>query len=305
MDAQERAQALSRVIAFINDKGGVGKTSLTANLAGHLAHAGYRVLVIDLNRQANLADDLGYRENPDVDDDGAGLLTAISKGSPLEPVSGVRPGLDVVPGGVELGTLTPLLTARLMEQGRPAYAALGNCIAPIADRYDFIFVDSPPENIVLADLALSAARWIVMPTRTDKGGLVGMKLVAKRFLLAKEINPRLGLLGAVLFATGSGATLIQRRARDRVAEAFGGSSPMFTRTIRAAELVAEQARDSGRLAYELDSDESTKRQMAALKRGKTEPAKPAKPLTVTSVAGDYAALTAEMLTVLARAEAAA
>src|ERR1700750_3267963 len=58
---EERDFALGRVIAIVNDKGGVGKTSIAANLAGQFAAAGYRCLLIDLNRQANLTDDLGYR----------------------------------------------------------------------------------------------------------------------------------------------------------------------------------------------------------------------------------------------------
>jgi len=78
--------ALTRTIAMVNDKGGVGKTSLVANLAGQFAAAGYRCLLVDLNRQANLADDLGFRDGP-IDDHGAGLLMSIVAGSPLRPGS--------------------------------------------------------------------------------------------------------------------------------------------------------------------------------------------------------------------------
>ena len=74
---QERDFALGRVIAIVNDKGGVGKTSIAANLAGQFAGADYRCLLIDLNRQANLADDLGYRGS-DADDQGAGCWAASS-----------------------------------------------------------------------------------------------------------------------------------------------------------------------------------------------------------------------------------
>ena len=57
----DRDEALARVMAIVNDKGGVGKTSIAANMAGQMAAAGFSVLLIDLNRQANLSDDLGFR----------------------------------------------------------------------------------------------------------------------------------------------------------------------------------------------------------------------------------------------------
>src|SRR4051812_16738895 len=197
MSQAELAQQLDRVIALINDKGGVGKTSLAANVAGQAAAAGYRVLAIDLNRQANLADDLGYRGKPGVDDAGMGLLSALTTEAPLRPVT-VRPNLDVVPGGVRLTDLTPLIVSRFSHAGRKAFLALAHALAPLAAGYDMIVIDSPPENTTLADLALGATRWVIMPTRSDKGGLVGMQLVAERFQLAHEINPLLRLMGVVL-----------------------------------------------------------------------------------------------------------
>lgn len=105
--ARQRTTALSRVIAMVNDKGGVGKTSLVANLAGQLVAFGYRCLLLHLNRQANPADDLGYRDD-ERDDQGASLLISAIVGTALEPVTDVRPGLDVVPGGPCLAVLVPL-----------------------------------------------------------------------------------------------------------------------------------------------------------------------------------------------------
>ena len=106
-----REDALSRTIALVNDKGGVGKTTLAVNLAGQLAAADFTCLLVDLNRQANLADDLGFRDGP-ADDRGAGLLVSVVAGTPLRPVEGVRPGLDVVAGGARLVDLADRLRAR-------------------------------------------------------------------------------------------------------------------------------------------------------------------------------------------------
>src|SRR5690606_31484991 len=87
---------LDNTVAVVNSKGGVGKTSIVANVAATAALGGWRTLAIDLDPQGNLARDLGYR---DRSDDGCGLLEAVMTASPVRPLTGVRPGLDVVAGG--------------------------------------------------------------------------------------------------------------------------------------------------------------------------------------------------------------
>lgn len=299
--ATARQTTLRRVVALVNDKGGVGKTTLAANLAGQVAAAGYRVLLIDLNRQGNLADDLGFRGRAGVDDQGAGLLGALLLGQPLSPVTGVRPNLDVVPGGLRLSELTLVMVSRLQQHGQSAFLALGEALEPIAGRYDLIVIDSPPENVLLVDLALGAARWVLMPTRTDSGGLVGMRLVAERFARAREINPALGLLGVVLFGSLSSATAIREEVRADVDAAFGGRSAMLRASIRYSERYAREGRKRGRLAHELEIDAASQPAWwEALRNG----GKPGRrlPDTVASVSADFAAVAAEVLDELARQE---
>lgn len=249
-----REASLSRVITMTNDKGGVGKTTLTTNLLGQYAAAGYRVLGVDLNRQANMSDDLGYRGSA-IDDQGENLYEAIRRPGrvPLQAHQ-VRDGLFVVPGGTELTGLTSLVTTRMQDQGADAYLGLAAALAPIGADYDLVIIDSPPENIVLVDLALAAARWVIMPTKSDTGGVVGMKLVAERFAKAKQINPGLSLLGVVLFGTLSNATAIHEEVRADVRAAFGGHDPMLTATIRHSERVARNMRRQGKLSHELELD---------------------------------------------------
>jgi chromosome partitioning protein len=298
--AEEQTSALDRVIAMVNDKGGVGKTSLVANLAGQLAAAGYRCLLVDLNRQANLADDLGFRDD-ERDDQGAGLLLSVISGAPLKPVADVRPGLDVVPGGARLSDLVPLMVSRLQDQGREAFRVLARVLAPITEPYDVVFLDCPPESTILTDLALTAARWVVMPTKSDVGGLVGMRLVGERFALARELNPDLRLLGAVLFATGTRSRVVHAEVRAAVAKAFGGNSPMFTTSIRHAERTAQDARRLGKLAHELEREVAAQPAWwASLREGGT--ATPRLSPTAASVAGDYRDLGVELLTLLREAE---
>lgn len=295
--------ALARTIAMVNDKGGVGKTSIVANLAGQFAAAGYRCLLVDLNRQANLADDLGFRDGP-ADDQGAGLLLSIVAGTPLRPVPDVRPGLDVVPGGARLADLVPLMVSRVQERGRAAFGVLGDVLAPVAGDYDLVFVDCPPETTILTDLALTAARWVLMPTKSDGGGLVGMRLVGERFALARELNPDLALLGAVLFATGSRSRVVHAEVREAVAQAFGGHSPLFTTTIRHTERSAQDARRLGRLAHELEQEVAAQPAWWEALREGADTGASARRLspTAASVAGDYRDLGVELLTLLRAAE---
>lgn len=289
-----------RVIAMVNDKGGVGKTSVVANLSGQLAAAGYRCLLVDLNRQANLADDLGFRDTG-CDDRGAGLLLSIVTGAAVTPVPDLRPGLDVVPGGARLSDLVPLMVSRVQDRGREAFRALADVLAPVAGNYDIVFVDCPPESTILTDLALTAARWVVMPTKSDAGGLVGMRLVGERFALARELNPGLRLLGAVLFATGSRSRVVHAEVRDAVREAFGGHSPMFSTSIRHAERSAQDARRLGRLAHELEVDVAAQPAWWTSLREGTAP-RPRLSAASASVAGDYRDLGVELLTLLRSAE---
>ncbi|QSB07177.1 ParA family protein [Natronoglycomyces albus] len=290
---------LSRTIAFLNDKGGVGKTSLADNLAGQYAAAGYKVLLIDLNKQANVADDLAYRDNPAIDDKGLGLFQALTAGTPLKPVQGIRPNLDVVPGGIHIDDLTAVLAGRSdSDNGR---TTLRDSLAPIADQYDIVIIDSPPEAKNLSNLALCAARWIIMPTRSDPGGLVGMGLVASRFVRAREVNPHLQLLGIVLFGTASNASAIRREVHADIQKAFGGQeSPMLTASVRYAERVARDMRKTGRLAHELEEDvKALPPRWEALRQGK----KPSSMSPTTGkVSEDYAEIGAEILQIMAAAE---
>ena len=104
--------SITNTIAFANGKGGVGKTSVTANVAGIAALSGWRVLTIDLDPQGNLGNDLGYLQSGESDQ-GAGLMAAIRDDKKLKPLRDVRPGLDSVPGGDDMDGLMTVLAPRL------------------------------------------------------------------------------------------------------------------------------------------------------------------------------------------------
>src|SRR3546814_11051862 len=134
---------MSRVITFATGKGGTGKTSCAANVAGLAAQAGWRTLLIDLDSQANLGHDLGFSEAEGADN-GAHLVNTLVTGGTLTPVlAGVRPNLDVIPGGSKLDDLEDLVLGR-QRRGGDGRILLREDLAGLAQEYDLTTIDPPP-----------------------------------------------------------------------------------------------------------------------------------------------------------------
>lgn len=292
---------LDRTIAVINGKGGVGKTSITANLAGLIAAAGYRVLAVDLDPQGNLARDLGYK-NDTRNDNGRGLLAAVTIGHALVPVADVRPGLDVVCGGAQVGEMAGALHNR-STRGVAVAAAVRDALALIASGYDLILLDCPPGEQSLQQMALTAAEWALIPTKSDAASLDGLVRVAELFgSVRASTNPDLRLLGVVLFGVGASAKRIAEAARAAVAQDLGDPALVFDTRIRHVEGAAVNTRDLGRLVHEIEAElpEAQKTRLAALRavrKGGRHRAGNDGPRLAASAAGlaaDYAALAQEL-----------
>ena len=204
---------LPRSILFSSGKGGVGKTSLTCNVAGLATEAGYKVLVVDLDPQGNVGRDLGFYGKEGIDDRGQGLLEAIQFGRPVTPVRDIRPGLDVVTGGPYIDDAVKL-APNFRDRGRDPRLVLGQALEPLAGQYHLILVDSPPGDRYLQDIAMCASQFVVIPTRSDEASLDGLSRTADAFVSAREVNPHLELLGVVLFGIGASATVIQSQVRS-------------------------------------------------------------------------------------------
>ena len=298
---------LSRVIAAINGKGGVGKTSVVANVSGQLARAGYKVLAVDLDLSGNLKLDLGYVDH-EFDDEGKGLVDVFWNAAEMPVIRGVRENLDVVPGGRHLEMLTALslspMAADLEGGGVPqAFAAK---LAALAVDYDLVLLDCAPGNPVLQDMALAATRYVLIPTKTDAAGWDGLRMVGPRVKKARAFNPALTYLGVVLFAHQSTATRIRAGTRDRLEE-VSDVIPILDTFIRHSETAAHDCRSRGQLAHELarDATASNKERLAILRRrrGGKVIALPAQLSgTADSLAGDYASLAREILTRVAAHE---
>ncbi|WP_169317023.1 ParA family protein [Actinacidiphila oryziradicis] len=247
---------LWHIFVIANDKGGAGKTSVTANLAlmllkklqtgdpanGVPGDPDARVLVIDLNAQGNLTVH-EFGASDELNDHGRGILLALKDGTPLKPVT-VRAGLDLVPGGSELKEdVTPIYNRLMQSFTLNADLRLLQCLLPIAGDYDYIIIDTPPENPTLQRLAMGAGRWVISPAKTDRGSLDGVLEMKNQFETTREVNPLLTLLGVVLFATGRKAKLIHAKAEERLRTILGSAYYKFPTNIGHSEAVAQESRD--------------------------------------------------------------
>jgi chromosome partitioning protein len=252
-------QVITQAIAIANGKGGVGKTSVVANLAGLIAGADYRVLAVDFDPQGNLGRDLGYRQRGQSDG-GQSLLNAVLTGSPVTPLVDVRPNLDVVPGGPALEDLAAVLEGRKGRGDSASHLALHNALAPLASNYHLILIDTPPGERQLQLLALAAAHYTVIPTKSDSASVDGLERIAAIFSRVRDgdthmrpVNPHLTLLGIVVFGVGSRSRAIRRTTREEVVRELGDDNLVFDAMIRHVEAPARESRRQGLLAHELEA----------------------------------------------------
>jgi len=244
-------QGLERVVAVVNGKGGVGKTTITANIGGLLAASGYRVLLVDMDPQGNLAEELGYTKSA-INDDGRTLADTLAGRSAARPVADVRENLDVLVGGAQLDTAAAGLTMKARTDPKGAKSALASALVPVAGNYDLIFIDCPPGQETLQQAALAAARWALIPVKTDASSRKGLRDVARRLDAVIDINPDLDLLGVVLFGVNRSAHRVSQTARESIHQDLGQEAPILAATIRHAEATAQECRDRGLLAFELE-----------------------------------------------------
>jgi chromosome partitioning protein len=196
---------MATVIAVANQKGGVGKTTTTANLGAALALRGKRVLLVDLDPQGNLTSAFGLEK--DVQQTVAESL--LDRRVPL-PVVSVQNGangangheggflsgaeeLAVVPAAVGLASAEAQLINKLGRELR-----LRDQLLALENNYDFVLIDTPPALGVLTINALVAASRVIIPTEARFFSLQGLQMLEESIEEILYLNPRLEVLGILL-----------------------------------------------------------------------------------------------------------
>lgn len=183
---------MSRVIAVVNQKGGVGKTTTTINLAAYLAAMGKFVLLVDMDPQANATSGLGIAK----EDVQAGLYEALSKQKRLSEIIYNTPheGLRIVPATANLAGAS----IELVEVERREHQ-LHNLLHEVKHGYDYILIDCPPSLGLLTINSLVAADEILIPVQAEYYALEGLgQLLQTIGLIQEHLKPDLSVLGAVI-----------------------------------------------------------------------------------------------------------
>ncbi|MHB1004578.1 MAG: ParA family protein [Chloroflexota bacterium] len=230
------------IYAIANQKGGVGKTTTAINLCASLSALGRRVLLVDIDPQANATSGYGLDKsavNPSVYDvivDGLAATKALIRQH--------RPGLDVLPASLSLAGAEVELVALPAREQR-----LARGLRPLVPQYDHIIIDCPPSLGLLTVSALTAAQRVIVPVQCEYLALEGLTQLMRSIALVRQsLNPRLRL-GGVLLTMFDSRTNLSQQVVDEVRRHF--PQVVFTTVVPRSVRLSE-APSHGRSILEYD-----------------------------------------------------
>jgi chromosome partitioning protein len=255
-----------RRIALMNQKGGVGKTTSTVNLAAALAKAGQKVCVVDLDPQAHSTTHLGIELKPGE----ASLYDCLVRSTPLAQVRRtVAENLTILPSSIDLAAAEVELAGVVARE-----MLLRDLLAEEKEPVDYVLMDCPPSLGVLTLNALTAAGEVMVPLQPHFLALHGMsKLFETVQLVARRLNPQLVISAIILCLYETGTRLSAEVLNDLesfLEQSRGGKSPwsnaqIFHTRVRRNIKLAEAA-SFGRSIFEYDPSSHGARDYAAIAR---------------------------------------
>jgi chromosome partitioning protein len=220
----------TKIIAIINQKGGVGKSTTAINLGAALGEMGKQVLLVDLDPQGNCSSGLGVEKSLIQQC----IYDVLLNDVPLEEViiPDIAEGLDIAPATINLAGAEVELVSEMARENR-----LKDAVGSMRGKYDFILIDCPPSLGLLTVNALVAADKLLIPIQCEFYALEGVtKLLESMKRVKSRLNPTLDIYGILLTMYDSRTTL-SKQVVDEVREYFGRL--VFTtpipRTVKLSE----------------------------------------------------------------------
>ncbi len=218
----------ARVIALCNQKGGVGKTTTTINLAAALAEYGRKVLIVDFDPQGAASVGLGISPH-ELDRTVYNLLMERDADIHSLIQHTATPGLDLLPANIDLSAAEVQLVGEVARE-----SVLSRTLRPVLDEYDVVMIDCQPSLGLLTVNALTAAHGVLIPLECEFFALRGVALLVETIEKVRDrLNPRLEVDG-ILATMYDPRTLHAREVVARVSEAFGDTllHTVISRTVK-------------------------------------------------------------------------
>ena len=259
---------MGKIIAFSNQKGGVGKTTTCVNLSAYLAQKGYKVLLVDLDPQGNATTGLGFAKSEVKNS----IYNVLIDEMPIQDavVTTLVDNLDIVPSSIDLaGAEVELVYVKDREH------VLKKVLEKAKGVYDFITIDCPPSLGLLTINALAASNTVIIPIQSEYYALEGLSQLMNTIkLVIKHLNEGLKIEGVVLTMKDNRA-IISRQITDEIKKFFGKRvyETAIPRNIRLAEapshgvpIMMHDVKCSGAKAYNSLTEEFLSRQPAKFKK---------------------------------------
>jgi chromosome partitioning protein len=249
---------VTRIYAFANQKGGVGKTTTAINLSAYLAHQGLNVLLIDTDPQANATSSLGLDKSQVT----LSIYQALIEEAPLSEAILHNPRLKIalVPSSPGLAGAEVELVNLIGREFR-----MQRALQPVADRYDYVLIDCPPSLGLLTINALTAAQHgVIIPVQCEYLALEGLSQLTQTLdLVRKHLNHDLRIRGLVM-TMYDGRTNLSQQVVNQVRKHFAGLvfRSIIPRSVRLSEapsygepILRYDPRSTGALAYQALTEE--------------------------------------------------
>lgn len=236
---------MGKIVAFANQKGGVGKTTTCVNLASYVAAMGKKVLVVDLDPQGSATSGLGIDKTKDLKT----IYDLISGDTAIDEV--IKPtrleGLDVIPSTVDLAG-AEIEMVHMPQREKIVKGILDN----VKEKYDFIMIDCPPSLGLITVNALTACNSVIIPMLCEYYSLIGITQLMNTIRLIKfHLNPTIDVEGVVMTMKDNRSNLT-KQVSDEILKFFG-KKVYFTYIPRNIRLAEAPSHGKPILIYEPDS----------------------------------------------------